>query len=368
MKITVKKAETKEIFQKEAREFVINRKSHTLHRKNKCNCNMFFARYVDFDSVEDAINDYDDFNPCKTCFSQANFPIQADNNSAKDVCNQAVKALYLRQYDVAQRLFERFLQLEPAQPLGYVGLARVEAVDDNAVINKYCDMMKPAFQMTCAPVYQSAMRKVVNYRSEGLGITLLATATSTGNLDTVRFLVRMGADVNRKSPAHTTALWHVACRPLKSKAEEKREIAKLLLENGASVDVCSKYCVSLYNKYTDPKIAAMIRQKYPNAEMGFYPNLPDDEIPTNSTRSSQPKPTKRSERTKLIDKILALPSQTLAIIITIVIVLILTLVIALTSANNSGDRKWSDLSDDEKENAKWADSVMDSLENQRRQY
>jgi hypothetical protein len=49
---------------------------------------------------------------------------------------------------------------------------------------------------------------------------------------------------------------------------ERREIAKLLLDAGANVDVTNKYGIALFNKNTDPQIAEMILKKYPDAKMG----------------------------------------------------------------------------------------------------
>lgn len=345
--MNIKKAETKESFQQEAREFVINKKAraHTLHRKNSCSHSAFFTKYIDFGSVEEAINSSEDFAPCKVCFSKENFSIQEDIQSPEDLCNQAVKALYLQRYDVAQRLFERFRQLEPGQPLGYVGLARVTATDDHASISAYCDSMKPAFQMTCAAAYQNAMHKVINFCPRECSITFLSCAACIGDLETVRFLVRMGADVNLKGSICTTALWHVSSRPLKSKVTEKREIAKFLLDHGAEINVWSNCCEDLFNRHTDPQIAAMIRRKYPNAEMGVTPHETDDELPSQSTKLT------REEKRIVLGFVAAVIAA---------IVLIYLIVSGMT-----GGSKWSDLSDTEKENAKWANDVMEELDDYR---
>ena len=223
--MTVKTAETREAFQKQALDFVISKKSHSriLHSKNGCSCSNFLAKYIDFDSVDAAIGSGEFFIPCKTCFAKDKYPLEENLPTAKDVCKQAIRALYLSQTDVAHRLFERFIQLEPHQPLGYVGLATVEAIPDDAVIQKYCNTMSPAFQMTCAPEYQEDMHRLVNFFLDKDRMTILMYATYAGELEAVRFLIRKGADVNLKCSFLSTALWYIAHEPLKIKANEKRE-------------------------------------------------------------------------------------------------------------------------------------------------
>jgi len=64
------------------------------------------------------------------------------------------------------------------------------------------------------------------------------------------------------------ALWYVCYKNPGQKCEDARKIAKLLLDNGASVNVCNKGGISLYNPNTDPVIAQMIKEKYPQLEQG----------------------------------------------------------------------------------------------------
>lgn len=75
-----------------------------------------------------------------------------------------------------------------------------------------------------------------------------------------------------KSEHGVTALWFV-CRknPAESNVEEARQIAKLLLENGAKIDVKSTGGIDLYNPETDCEIAQMIKAKFPLAEQGTAP-------------------------------------------------------------------------------------------------
>ena len=57
-------------FQKEAKEYVINMlgNKQKLHKKNCCQYSKFYAKYYDFDTVEEAEKCGIEFTKCKLCF------------------------------------------------------------------------------------------------------------------------------------------------------------------------------------------------------------------------------------------------------------------------------------------------------------
>lgn len=63
------------------------------------------------------------------------------------------------------------------------------------------------------------------------GDTLLHIAAQRGDLHTIKLLLRSGVDVNRPGDMGNTAL-HYA---------KVQEVAQLLLEGGAAVDVCNEF-------------------------------------------------------------------------------------------------------------------------------
>ena len=198
--------------------------------------------------------------------------------------------------------------------------------------------------MTCAPEYQEDMHRLVNFFLDKDRMTILMYATYAGELEAVRFLIRMGADVNLKCSFLSTALWYITHEPLKIKANEKREIAKLLLANGAHVDVTNSYGVALYNKYTDAEIATLIKAKYPSLAPGYTPEIDEPEPPQTPPQDTLSPEAKR------------------ALFILIAFVVAGIILLCMIFSLNDGGKKWSDLSDTEKENAIWADQVLDELE------
>lgn len=100
--------------------------------------------------------------------------------------------------------------------------------------------------------------------------TLIVNAAAFANSAAVKFLVEAGADVNFKAVGNKTALWHVAASPFANEADkiEARKCAKVLLDAGADPNVTDSKGVAVYNKKTDPEIAAMIKAKYPAIQQG----------------------------------------------------------------------------------------------------
>ena len=59
-------------FQKEAKEYVINMlgNKQKLHKKNCCQYSKFYAKYYDFDTLEEVNASGLKFTPCGLCFKE----------------------------------------------------------------------------------------------------------------------------------------------------------------------------------------------------------------------------------------------------------------------------------------------------------
>ena len=94
-------------------------------------------------------------------------------------------------------------------------------------------------------------------------------ACGAKRLNVVKSLLDMGADIHKRTNKNTTPLWYVCNKALpEDRLSEGREIARILLDMGADVNITNEGGVALYNKTTDPQIAKMIRYKHPGIEKG----------------------------------------------------------------------------------------------------
>lgn len=68
----LKCATTSMQFQEEAKKYVINMlgNKQKLHEKNCCQYSKFYAKYYDFDTVEEAEKCGVEFTKCKLCFKE----------------------------------------------------------------------------------------------------------------------------------------------------------------------------------------------------------------------------------------------------------------------------------------------------------
>ena len=68
--LELKCANTSMQFQKEAKEYVINMlgNKQKLHKKNCCQYSKFYAKYYDFDTLEEVEKCGVEFTKCKLCF------------------------------------------------------------------------------------------------------------------------------------------------------------------------------------------------------------------------------------------------------------------------------------------------------------
>lgn len=175
-------------------------------------------------------------------------------------------------YIEAEARFDIIIKKAPASPIGYVGKALAIVAQDNGEKNALSELRK-AFQYTPADEDEKDnLEFFINYEYGENDTTLLMVAAANYDYDAVKYLVDSGADIDAESSYNVTALWYV-CRkkPDEANVEAARKIAKLLLDNGAEIDVKNKGGIALYNKETDYEIARMIKEKFPDAEQGAAP-------------------------------------------------------------------------------------------------
>ena len=175
-------------------------------------------------------------------------------------------------YIEAEARFDIIIKKAPASPIGYVGKALAIVAQDNGEKNALSELRK-AFQYTPADEDEKDnLEFFINYEYGENDTTLLMVAAANYDYDAVKYLVDSGADIDAASSYNVTALWYV-CRkkPDEANVEAARKIAKLLLDNGAEIDVKNKGGIALYNKETDYEIARMIKEKFPDAEQGAAP-------------------------------------------------------------------------------------------------
>lgn len=138
------------------------------------------------------------------------------------------------------------------------------------LIDTFLNLILTAKEKTVSSEYESDTNKLLNYPcSANYGTTPLMYACDIMNLNIVKALLEMGADIHKRSTKNATALFHICFKALPvDKASAGREIAKILLDMGASVYITNEGGVALYNPTTDSEIARMIQKKYPQAKKG----------------------------------------------------------------------------------------------------
>lgn len=199
------------------------------------------------------------------------FEIMAEENEGKNVTellNVAYENLSNYEGLLAQSRFETIIKQCPNEKIGYIGKSVALAIQ-----NSDCDVIfEPiliATDKNNSAEFVEETKKLVNHRTSDIGITLLMLACAEKDLDAVRALIDMGADINMRSDSNTTALWQVAFKTLPpERANEGREIARILIDMDADLDVTNTGGVALYNSDTDYQIVQMITEKNPDILMG----------------------------------------------------------------------------------------------------
>ena len=168
----------------------------------------------------------------------------------------------------AEARFDLFIQKCPNNPIGYVGKAIAFCRNNGDEIKTLALLKKAIPYRVDNEEDKEELLTWVDYDVKN-GLTLLMIAAANLDYDAVKYLIDCGTDVNQKSHKNVSALWFVCHKRYDGDdAPAARKIAQLLLANGADVNVTNAGNVALYNKDTDGQIAAMIKQKFPNAVPG----------------------------------------------------------------------------------------------------
>ena len=168
----------------------------------------------------------------------------------------------------AKARYELVMERKTDSPAGYLGVA-VAAYQNGMSVKTVLTYISKAIGLTVNDNEKAFVSDILSFEC-GKKVNLLCMAAANYDYEAVEYLVSIGAPINRRSAEYNvTPLWFIAHDTLKEGKEVTgRKIAKLLLDNGADIDVTNKGGVALYNKNTDYEIASMIRAKFPEAEKG----------------------------------------------------------------------------------------------------
>lgn len=187
------------------------------------------------------------------------------NTEAKKLIPLAADYLKDHRYVEAEAAFELIIEKAPAERVGYLGKAAAIKGNDG-LFDQIFEWVIKARDKNVSDEYQLITKRVLNEKIGTSDDTLLMSACFRQELNVVNILIEMGADVHVQTKYHTTALWHICNKALpKDKELEGREIARILLEHGASVEVVNTGNIPLLNKDTDVDIKRMIKEKHPHA-------------------------------------------------------------------------------------------------------
>lgn len=202
--------------------------------------------------------------------------------SQEEILKRAFDTLSNGYFDLARQCFldyDRYGRSvrasECKSPVGCLGMA-ISELSEASKKREYEKANEYVVQASKGAINSETDRKnvgrLIRMTAGTLQRTLLVNAAAFSNYDAVKYLVDLGSEIDAKDNENKTALWY-ACFATADSEEGKindRNIAKLLLDKGASVSVISSNGIALYNKDTDDEIASMIRDK--------YPDIPDPKI------------------------------------------------------------------------------------------
>lgn len=101
--------------------------------------------------------------------------------------------------------------------------------------------------------------------------TPLIIASSALDVQSVRFLLSLGADVDERDTYNTTALWNVAnhIAPTDTELVAMVEITKILLDAGADTNVAAPNGRQVINRFVPKPIRKLILEKNPSTKSGL---------------------------------------------------------------------------------------------------
>ncbi len=198
------------------------------------------------------------------------FVVQCKDLSKKQILEKARETLQNGYPLFALGYFGEYIKKNSKSPVGYAGEALAICSADKGELNALGRLKQAMNYSALDNEEKDAFNFIINYY-DNEGTTLLMVASANYDYEAVKYLVEVGAEIDAKSNYNVTALWYV-CRTNPGKSVvAARQIAKLLLDNGANYDVKNTGGIALYNNQTDSEIEQMIKAKFPNAQQGAAP-------------------------------------------------------------------------------------------------
>ena len=198
--------------------------------------------------------------------------VQCEDLSKEEILEKARETLHNGYSQFALGYFSEYTKKNSDSPVGYAGEALAICDAEKGEINALKQLKKAAQYTALDNDEKDALNFIINYKYGESKTTLLMVASENYDYEATKYLVDTGAEIDAKSNYNVTALWYV-CRknPGETNVGAARKIAKLLLDNGAKIDVKNTGGIDLFNTDTDYEIAQMIKAKFPNAERGAAP-------------------------------------------------------------------------------------------------
>lgn len=208
---------------------------------------------VTYDMIKEVINAYKE--------SLINiYAVLCNDLSTEQIFNEARESLQNGYPIFALAYFDGYIKKNTNSPVGYLGKAVALGFSEGDELD-LVNQIEKASKLTISATDKEKVDYLINEKCGPYEITLLIYAVANYNYAAVEFLVNNGVNINARSKQNVTALWYIAYKALPdNRVDAGRKIAKLLLDNGAVVDVTNLGGVALYNNQTDLEIERMIKK------------------------------------------------------------------------------------------------------------
>jgi len=189
----------------------------------------------------------------------------------EDLLNLAKQHLNNQEPTFASYRYKNVIKKEPTCTIAYLGLA-VAIIEYGGQVTNAIEQINLSAKQTTIINNKDYLNFLLNYKCGDSKRTLLAFTCDKLDYNASSYLIKLGADVNALDVNGTTPLWKLASFNISSSNPElTRQLAKLLIDHNAKLNITSKDGRALYNNHTDVEIAKMIRQKDSTIQKG-YPN------------------------------------------------------------------------------------------------
>lgn len=192
-----------------------------------------------------------------------------------DECLIAYIIYYIEQRNTSlvNMILDKKIKKNPNTPVGWFSKALLGLWQDKIDYKQICsNVNNMIFAYKKNPSeYDNNVNFINKYinSTDTKGNSLIHISVQECDYAVTDYLIFLGIDINRLNKNKETALWYSASKKWRGKELTSQiNIAKILLDNGASIDVKNKYNIALYNKKTDEQIESLILNYYPNASKG----------------------------------------------------------------------------------------------------